>query len=131
MKMNNQRRKALTSLHNDLDKVKGLLEEELISNEQIEELKGKLADVQSQLETIRDEEQDYFDNMPEGLQAGEKGDKATEAIDNIDSAINETEVAQDSLEEAKPLNEEDRSGAIEAACDEIDNAMSSIDSATE
>jgi ribosome recycling factor len=40
------------------------------------------------LESVRDEEQDTFDNMPESLQGGEKGSAMEEAVNNLDEAIN-------------------------------------------
>lgn len=133
--MNKQRRKALELLNTDLENIKETIEaieEGKIEQPELEAIKEKTADVQSQLETLRDEEQEYYDNMPEGLQAGEKGDKAQEAVDNLDSAVSETETAHDSIEEA--INAEDdegREGALEAARDEIDNAINSINSAVE
>ena len=39
------------------------------------------------LEEVRDEEQDAFDNLPEGLQYSERGEMMEEAIDNLDEAI--------------------------------------------
>jgi len=36
------------------------------------------------IETCRDEEQEYLDNMPEGFREGEKGSKAEEAINNME-----------------------------------------------
>lgn len=41
----------------------------------------------AEAETTRDEEQEYFDNMPENMQGGDKGSAAEEAISNLDSAI--------------------------------------------
>lgn len=41
----------------------------------------------SLLETARDDEQDYYDNMPESFQGGDKGEKAQAAIDGLESAI--------------------------------------------
>lgn len=51
------------------------------------------------LETCRDDEQEYFDNMPESFQSGEKGELAQTAIDLLDEAIS-------GLEEVTPLLEE-------------------------
>lgn len=42
-----------------------------------------------EVERIQSEEQDYFDNMPESFQGGEKGQLAEEAIGNFESAIDE------------------------------------------
>lgn len=36
------------------------------------------------LEEVRDEEQESFDNLPEGLQEGEKGERMQENIDALE-----------------------------------------------
>lgn len=54
---------------------------------QIEALAAKLEELKGDLEILRDEEQDYYDNMPESLQGGEKGDAAQQAVDELESAI--------------------------------------------
>jgi hypothetical protein len=41
------------------------------------------------IEGIRDEEQEYFDNMPEGFQNGDRGSTAQEAIDNLEAAASD------------------------------------------
>ncbi|TRB00441.1 MULTISPECIES: hypothetical protein [Rhizobium/Agrobacterium group] len=43
------------------------------------------------LETCRDEEQEYYDNMPESFQDGEKGSTAQEAIDALEEAVSSLE----------------------------------------
>lgn len=68
--MNKERRKALSTLA-----------------EEVRQLIGYAEDLISQIETIRDEEQEYYDNMPEGIQSGEKGDAAQAAIDTMDEVI--------------------------------------------
>lgn len=72
--MNAQRRKALAAL---IDR--------------IEELGAARDTLRDELETIRDEEQDAFDNMPEGLQQGDKGQAMEEAIGIIEEAITNLE----------------------------------------
>ncbi len=44
------------------------------------------------------DEQDYFDNMPEGLQNGEKGLLSQTAIDAMQEAIDAIEAVAESLE---------------------------------
>lgn len=44
-----------------------------------------------ELESIRDEEQECFDNLPESIQYGERGDAMQENIDDIDSEISNLE----------------------------------------
>lgn len=75
--MNRQRRKHI-------DSIIDLLEQEKV-----------------QLEEVYKEEEDYFDNMPESFQYGEKGDTAQEAMDNLQAAIDSLEEAIFSASEAK------------------------------
>lgn len=48
--------------------------------EQLESLKGSI-------ELLQEEEQDAFDNLPESLQQGEKGEAMEQAIENMGSAV--------------------------------------------
>ena len=86
--MNNDRRKAIALIRGE-----------------VEQLAEQLDSVKTQLEDLRDEEQEYFDNMPESLQGGEKGDAAQEAVNQLDSAIDALDIDFDSatgaLEEAQ------------------------------
>lgn len=68
--MNKDRRKALTALA-----------------ERIAHLTAQLDEAKGELETIRDEEQEYFDNMPESFQSGDKGETATNAVDMMETAL--------------------------------------------
>ena len=85
--MNNERRKAIAAVRGE-----------------IETLVDQFDSIKTQLEDIRDEEQDYFDNMPESFQQGDKGQAAEEAISNLDNAIDALDVQLDDainyLEEA-------------------------------
>ncbi len=53
----------------------------------LETLRGQIEDTANAVETIRDEEQEYFDVMPEGLQYGDKGQNAEAAISALDDAL--------------------------------------------
>lgn len=66
----------------------------------IQALLNKLEDIKEDIDFIKDEEQEYYDNMPENFQMGEKGDKAQEAIDNLDYAYSSIEEVVEYLEEA-------------------------------
>ena len=55
--------------------------------EWLESIIGKLEEQKSEIEDVQSEEQDCFDNMPEGLQYSERGDTMQECIDDMDSAI--------------------------------------------
>lgn len=61
---------------------------------QIEDVTGKIRDLLADLENLRDEEEEYKDNIPENLQGSERYENAeecvydlTEAIDSIESAL--------------------------------------------
>lgn len=73
--MNNVRRKEIKRIISRFDDLSGL----------IEELKENIS-------SVMDEEQESFDNLPEGLQCSERGEKMESAIESLQSAI-------DSLEE--------------------------------
>ena len=73
--MNKQRRNALNAIVKKIDKLV------------------------YELNYIKDEEQDAFDNLPEGLQMSERGDHMQENIDNLDTIIAYLENAADDIEE--------------------------------
>lgn len=66
----------------------------------IQELKDKLLDLLTEIEGIKDDEQEAYDSLPESLQDGEKGSKMSEAVDNLDSAYSSLEEVGEYLEEA-------------------------------
>lgn len=60
---------------------------------EIQKAMEKLDEAKAMLESCRDEEQDYFDNMPESLQGGDKGQAAENAISLLDDIISNIEDA--------------------------------------
>lgn len=60
-----------------------------------------LQDRLSQLETIRDEEQEAYDSMPDGLKESDRGQQAEQACSELDDACSNLESVIDSLENAK------------------------------
>lgn len=68
---------------------------------QINDLKDRLQECLEDLEILRDEEQEYFDNMPEGLQNSERGMAAESAASNLSDACESLEtIINDNLESA-------------------------------
>lgn len=57
-----------------------------------------LGGARAMIETARDEEQEYFDAMPEGLQNGAKGELAQSAISALEEAIEAIESAESALD---------------------------------
>lgn len=73
--MNDDRRKALRRAISLIEEAKFIIEESAAN------------------------EHEYYDNMPESIQSGEKGDKANEAADALDSVESELDNAITSIEE--------------------------------
>lgn len=57
----------------------------------VEELGDQIALLQEAVEAVRDDEQDYYDNMPVSLQGGERGQAAEEALSYLEDAISAIE----------------------------------------
>lgn len=51
------------------------------------------------VEEIRDEEQEKFDNLPESVQDGERGERMSEIIDALDNVATTLEEANDYINE--------------------------------
>lgn len=72
--MNAERRKKLESI-----------------KERLMILAGDASSLGDELAELRDEEQDYFGNMPENLQGGEKGEKVQAAINAMKNVTGKLE----------------------------------------
>ena len=79
--MNTDRRKAINAIITTLDKVAGF------------------GDTISAISTLKDEEQEYYDNMPESLQSGERGTDAEEVVSNLQEAEDKLQEVEDALNE--------------------------------
>ena len=102
--MNNVRRKKISKLINEL---------EILNDNYNQEWLNRCIGV---LENIKNEEEEAFDNMPEGLQYSSRGMDAEAAIDNLEEALGY-------LEEAIDIKDnEDRQTNIEIAIDCLEDA---------
>ena len=66
---------------------------------QLEKVVEVLTAQMEELETIKDEEQEAFDNLPEGIQCTERGETMEENVDELDSIITDLENVIDSINE--------------------------------
>jgi hypothetical protein len=87
--MNKARRKAAAEIIAMLDKIEEAMEEAFEA-----------------LSTIADEEREAFDNMPESVQNGERGQAVDEAATNLETARDNLESAKDSLSDVRSSIEE-------------------------
>lgn len=90
--MNNQRRKELKNV---ITEIEGILADNEI---------GYCGDadfdsIVSSLEKLRDEEEECFENLPEGIQDSERGEMMQEAIENLEEAVSLVESAQSEAED--------------------------------
>lgn len=58
-----------------------------------------ISDAISELEEIRDEEQDALDALPESLQYSTKGETMQEYIDDIESVLDDITNVQDAIQD--------------------------------
>lgn len=58
-----------------------------------------LENIKNELENICSDEQDYFDNIPENLQGGQRGCDSEEAIEQMEEAVCSIEEAISIIEE--------------------------------
>lgn len=65
---------------------------------EIQEAIARIEDLTSDVEMILSDEQDAFDNMPEGLQFSYNGETSEEAISLLEDAVESLEEAKECLE---------------------------------
>lgn len=58
----------------------------------------KLEAIKTEIENIKSDEEDYFDNMPENLQGSIRGSDAEEAIEALEEAIDDLDIVIEDLE---------------------------------
>lgn len=64
------------------------------------EVHTKLEEIMAEIEAIRDDEQEAYDNSLESVQNGERGQAMQDAIDNLESANSSIEDVLEYLEAA-------------------------------
>jgi uncharacterized coiled-coil protein SlyX len=64
---------------------------------QISALIDKLDEIRTEMEQLGEDEQEKFDNMPEGIQDSERGDKMQEAADMLAEQSSAIEDIQSTL----------------------------------
>ncbi len=67
---------------------------------QINSILEQISGLRSELESVNDEEQDAFDNLPESFQEGERGERIQAALDAIDTAFTAFDDIESALNEA-------------------------------
>lgn len=65
----------------------------------IERIVDKINEIKADLTGVRNDEEEAYDNLPEGIQSSERGDSMQEAIEAMDDADGALQDAVDYLEE--------------------------------
>ena len=109
--MNKERRKSLDVAIEELNKAKFILEK--IDYSEVTDL---LASAKAAIDEVKDAEQDAFDNLSEGLQAGERGQRMEEIISELDAASGDIDELISSIEE------HDLTGGFEEIAEKIEGS---------
>lgn len=88
--MNKERRKAIEDIKKNL--------EALNETNVITELVGNIQTVIDDIESVKCEEEDYKDNMPENMQQGERYSRAEEVVGYLEEAMSALQNLVDELE---------------------------------
>lgn len=68
---------------------------------ELDKIIGELEDIKSRVETLQEAEQEKFDNLSEGLQQAESGQKLETAASALSDVISDLENAIGNIETAK------------------------------
>lgn len=68
--------------------------------ERIYKVQSMIDDIKNDLECIKDEEDDYRDNIPENLQESDRYYSSEEASENLEDAIDELDTILGEIEDA-------------------------------
>lgn len=102
------------------------IEEEFSSTPtNMEDLESFVNQIKDRLENLRDETQEKFDNMPQGLQDGDTGQQLAARVDACDELINEIDGVDQSFDDPN----DDGSAEVERAdqvWQEVTDALSNI-----
>lgn len=73
---------------------------------QLEDLRGKVEDIGSELQTLADDEQDKYNNLPEGLQQTERGQNMEQDAQTLSEAVDACESGnvQDAIDALENLS---------------------------
>lgn len=99
--MNNKRRKEIKNQILELNDILCRIDEfnDETIKEELDDIFSGLESIRDEIEWLRDEEQDAFDNIPENLQYSYSAGLMEENIEYLDCAINSIEEGLNSLDE--------------------------------
>jgi hypothetical protein len=142
--MNSAQRKQLTDLRNRVEAQSNRLasivddldtpideDEKKEHDETIEDVCAQLEDINIDVEQIKDDEEEKFGNMPEGLQASDNGQKMEAAAEALSEAFSYIESAVFMLRSDLDEGEDLATRLSELQQDDLQLAIDQIDAATD
>lgn len=66
----------------------------------LQRAKELISEARTIVEDVASEEREGYDNLPESLQGGEKGQRMSEIADNLEQMFSDLETMDDALDEA-------------------------------
>lgn len=67
----------------------------------LDKILEQIDDLLYDINSIRDEEEEAYENLPESIQDSDRGQAMYDAIDNLEEAINSLEEVEDYINDAK------------------------------
>ena len=128
--MNKEDRRHIQAIHDKIEDIREQIEEARPDERATKALAWieALSPMNSDIEEFHDAEQDKYDNMPEGLQGSERGERMYDGITNLEQAQAELESAMDALAQiGKP--ETDADELAETAYLALDDVLSYLQDA--
>jgi len=110
--MNKARRAAIDALIKQAEETKAAIEAANFDFSWTEELEADIS-------TCKEEEEEYLENMPEGMKEGDKGSAASAAIEQLEEARSKAEELKDFFEEFQ-----EKVALLDEIVTELDNAKS-------
>lgn len=68
---------------------------------EIKQIINYLHEAISKIESVKDDEEEYMENIPENMQGGDRYSMAEEACEHLEDAISDIECAIESLDDAR------------------------------
>ncbi len=66
---------------------------------ELSDIFGKLTELKARLEEVQAQEQEYYDNMPDGIKDSERGEQAESYAYSLDDCVSQLDDICDTLEE--------------------------------
>lgn len=104
--MNKERRKQIADLISRLRE---------LTIPDLEALKTEMDEIHDGIDEVKEQEQEYFDNMPESLQGGDKGSVAEAAIQALEEAGEALETAAQAVQDVIDLDFQDIMDSLDTA----------------